>query len=64
MGDSSRYLGMPDRHFGFYSAVVANAEPAMKEAVLKNRGCIVSACRGNGLAETIEKFRGKSEAEA
>ena len=54
---------MLDGHFGFSSTVVANAERAIKEAILKNRGYIASACCGDGLAETIEKFFGESETE-
>lgn len=63
VGDSSNDLDMLDGHFGFSSAAVANAEPAIKEAVLKNKGYIASTCCGDGLAETIEKFCGKIKTE-
>ena len=55
---------MLDGHSGFSSAAVANAKPAIKEVVLKNKKCIASVYCGDGLAETIEKFCGESETEA
>lgn len=62
--DWSNDLCVLDGHSGFSSAVVANAEPAIEEVVLKNKKCIASVYCGDGLAETIEKFSWESETEA
>jgi HAD superfamily hydrolase (TIGR01484 family) len=56
IGDSLNDLSMLDGRHGLRSAAVANADPVVKEAVLKNRGLIAEKPGGAGVAEIIQKL--------
>jgi len=58
IGDSANDLDMLNGRLGFSSAVVANAEPKVKEVVLKSGGYVASKTCGEGLVEIIKEFWG------
>lgn len=55
VGDSLNDLDMLDGRHGFMSAAPANAEMAVKLAVLKNRGYVAFLPRGRGVLEIIRR---------
>ncbi len=56
IGDSLNDLSMLDGRFGIRSAAVANADPVVKEAVLRNRGLVAQKPGGEGVAEIIKSL--------
>lgn len=56
IGDSLNDLSMLDGRYGLRSAAVANADPVVKEAVLKNGGIIAEKPGGEGVAEILIKL--------
>jgi len=56
IGDSLNDLSMLDGRCGLRSAAVGNADPVVKEAVLKNGGLVAENPGGEGVAEIIRKL--------
>lgn len=59
IGDSVNDLDMLNGEHGFFPVAVANAEPEIKEAVLKAGGMVTNQPASEGVAEAIEWALGK-----
>ncbi len=54
IGDSINDIDMLNGKYGFFPVAVANAEPEIKEAVLKAGGMVTNRSASEGVAEAIE----------
>jgi hydroxymethylpyrimidine pyrophosphatase-like HAD family hydrolase len=59
IGDSINDIDMLNGKYGFFPVAVANAEPEIKEAVLKAGGMVMNHPSSEGVAEAIEWVLGR-----